>query len=86
MSQDKLKALLASYARSVVGAAVALYAAGVTDPQDLFYALVGALVPVLARYANPNDPAFGRVPPVAEVEKALKKATKKAPAKKVAKK
>jgi hypothetical protein len=84
MSQDKLKALLASYSRSVVGAGVALYAAGVTDPKDLVYALVGALVPVLARYANPNDPAFGRVPEVAEVEKALKKA--KAPAKKAVKK
>ena len=74
MSQDKLKAMLASYARSVVGAAVALYAAGVTDPKDLLYALVGALVPVAARYVNPNDPAFGRVPAVAEVDKALKKA------------
>lgn len=85
MSQDKLKAMLASYARSVVGAAVALYSAGVTDPQDLVYALVGALVPVLARYVNPNDPAFGRVPSVEEVDEALKKA-KKAPAKKAVKK
>jgi hypothetical protein len=85
MSQDKLKSMLASYGRSVVGAGVALYSAGVTDPKDLVYALFGALVPVVARYVNPNDPAFGRVPSVEEVDSALKKA-KKAPAKKAVKK
>jgi hypothetical protein len=84
MSQDKVKAMLASYVRSVVGAAAALYAAGITDPKDLVYALFGALIPVAARYVNPNDPAFGRIPTESEVEEALKKA--KAPAKKVTKK
>jgi len=42
----KNKAMLASYARSVVGAASTLYIAGVTDPKDLWAALVGALIPV----------------------------------------
>jgi len=74
------KAMLASYGRSVVGAASALYVAGVTDPKDLWAALVGALIPVLARAVNPNDPAFGRMPAAAAVDKALKsaKAKKKA--------
>jgi hypothetical protein len=49
MTKKELKAMLASYARSVVGAASALYVAGVTDPKDLWAALVGALIPVAAR-------------------------------------
>ena len=74
------KAMLASYGRSVVGAASALYVAGVTDPKDLWAALIGAVIPVLARAVNPNDPAFGRMPAAAAVDKALKsaKAKKKA--------
>ncbi len=74
------KAMLASYGRSVVGAASALYVAGVTDPKDLWAALVGAVIPVLARAVNPNDPAFGRLPAASAVDKALKsaKAKKKA--------
>jgi len=71
------KAMLASYVRSVVGATASLYVAGVTDPKDLWAALVGALIPVAARAVNPNDPAFGRMPAASAVEKALKKAKKK---------
>ena len=73
----KTKAMLASYARSVVGAASALYVAGVTDPKDLWAALVGALIPVAARAVNPNDKAFGRLPKASEVEEALKAAKPK---------
>ena len=73
----KTKAMLASYARSIVGAATALYVAGVTDPKDLWAALVGALIPVAARAINPNDAAFGRLPKASEVEKALKAAKPK---------
>jgi len=69
--------MLASYGRSVVGAASALYVAGVTDPKDLWAALVGALIPVLARAVNPNDPAFGRMPAAKAVEEALSKAKAK---------
>jgi hypothetical protein len=57
----KLKAALASYARSVLSAAVALYLAGVTDPVQLLSALAAGLLPVAIRYINPKDPAFGRV-------------------------
>lgn len=68
---NNIKAILASYSRSVLGAASALYLAGLTDPLDLLWSLVAAILPVLIRYINPNDPAFGRMPTVKEVEKAL---------------
>ena len=79
---DKTKAMLASYGRSVLGAAIALYMAGVTDPKDLWAALVAAIAPVALRALNPNDSAFGILPDAEEVAKALKSA--KAPAKKKA--
>jgi hypothetical protein len=56
----QLTAALASYGRSVLSAAVALYLAGVTDPVQLLSALVAGLLPVAIRYINPKDPAFGR--------------------------
>jgi len=77
MTDKQLKAMLASYARSVVGAGSALYVAGVTDPKDLWAALVGAIIPVLARAVNPNDSAFGRLPAAKAVEEALKAAKPK---------
>jgi hypothetical protein len=85
MNVSNLKAMLASYARSVVGAASALYLAGVTDPADLAYSLLGAFIPVALRALNPNDAAFGIMPSAKDVEAAAKSATpKKAPAKKPA--
>lgn len=82
---EQLKAILASYGRSVLAGAATLYMAGVTDPQDLVYSLVAAIAPVALRYINPNDKAFGRLPKVEEVDAAVKTATpKKAPAKKAA--
>jgi hypothetical protein len=80
---EQIKAALASYGRSVLGAALALYMSGVTDPKTLAYSLLAALAPVAIRAINPNDTAFGRLPDAAEVDSAVKKATvKKAPAKK----
>jgi hypothetical protein len=86
MNTTQLKAVLASYGRSVLGAAIALYAAGVTDPQTLAYSLLGAIVPVALRAVNPSDKAFGKMPSVEEVDVAVKtaKVVKKAPAKKAA--
>jgi hypothetical protein len=79
----ELKALIASYLRSVLSAASALYLAGVTDPLDLAWSLVAAVLPVAIRYINPNDAAFGVAPKVEDVQEALSKATpKKAPVKK----
>ena len=86
MDTNKLKALLASYGRSVLGAVIALYMSGVTDPKDLWAALVAALAPVALRAINPNDLAFGRMPSVASLQEplsaAVKAPVKKAPAKK----
>jgi hypothetical protein len=81
---EQIKAVLASYGRSVLGAATAMYASGVTDPQTLAYSLLGALVPVILRAANPSDSAFGRMPSVEDVDAAVKnaKVVKKSPAKK----
>ena len=79
----KLKALAASYGRSVLGAATALYLAGVTDPLDLAWSLVAAVLPVGLRYLNPKDAAFGVVPKESDIKEALAKATpQKAPVKK----
>jgi hypothetical protein len=90
MNTTQLKAALASYGRSVLGAAVALYASGVTDPKTLAYSLLGAIVPVAIRAINPNDSSFGRLPDIKAVDKALratkvvKRATAKKPVKKAA--
>lgn len=82
-------AILQSYARSFLGAVVALYLAGVTDPYLYLNAFVAAVAPVAIRYFNKNDIAFGNISGksspdqvAAEVVAAVKKATKKVPAKK----
>jgi hypothetical protein len=54
------KAMLASWARSSIAGALAVYMTGNTNPKDLAMGLVAGLIPVLARWANPNDVAFGR--------------------------
>lgn len=86
-------AILQSYGRSFLGAAVALYLAGVTDPYLYLNAFVAALAPVAIRYLNKNDIAFGKISGkstpeevAAEVTKVVKSASKKAPAKAPAKK
>jgi hypothetical protein len=83
LDTNQLKAMGASYGRSVLGAGIALYMAGVTDPKDLWTALVAALAPVLLRAVNPNDKAFGVLPTVDAVEAALKNV--KAPVKRIVK-
>jgi hypothetical protein len=54
------QAMLASYARSVIAAIAAVTATGNTDPQDLAKAAAAALLPVIMRWANPKDVAYGR--------------------------
>ena len=83
MNTEQLKAMLASYGRSILGAATTLYMMGYTDPKDLAYSLAGAIVPVALRALNPNDKAFGRMPAEQDVTAALAAVKpKKAPAKK----
>jgi len=56
---DQAKAMLASWGRSSVAGALAVYMTGNTNPKDLAMGLVAGIVPVLARWANPHDAAFG---------------------------
>lgn len=56
---DKAKALIASWARSFMAASLALYMAGEQDPKTLAMAGVAAVAPVILRWLNPNDNAFG---------------------------
>ena len=56
----QLKAIAASWARSSVAGMLAVYMSGNQDPRDLAMGLVAGIVPVLARWANPNDMSFGR--------------------------
>lgn len=54
-----VKALAASWARSFLAAALALYMAGVTDPEKLLMGGVAAIAPVILRWLNPSDQSFG---------------------------
>jgi hypothetical protein len=53
------KALIASYARSVLGAGVATYVS-TQDVKLTLNALWAAALPVIMRYLNPNDTSFGK--------------------------
>jgi hypothetical protein len=53
------KAMLASYARSVLGAGVSTYVA-TQDIKLTLNALWAAALPVVMRYLNPGDTAFGK--------------------------
>ena len=56
---EQAKALAASWGRSFMAAALALYLAGVTDPKTLAMAGVAAVAPVILRWLNPQDKSFG---------------------------
>ena len=56
---QKAKAIAASWGRSFLAAILALYMAGITDPKTLLSAGIAALAPVVLRWLNPNDKAFG---------------------------
>jgi len=56
----KDKAMIASYLRSVIGALIAVYSTGTTDPRDFGKGAIAAIIPPLLRWVNPKDSAFGR--------------------------
>jgi hypothetical protein len=56
---EQAKGLIASWARSFLAAALALWMAGVTDPKTLAMAGGAAVAPVILRWLNPNDASFG---------------------------
>ena len=55
---EQQKAILASYARSVLGAGVAVYAS-TGDLKMAANALWASGLPVIMRFLNPKDNAFG---------------------------
>jgi len=56
---NQFKAMAASWARSFLASALAVWMAGVTDPKAIFAAGTAAVVPVIIRYLSPNDNQFG---------------------------
>ena len=57
--KTQIQLMAASYGRSVVGAVVAVYMTGATNPTDYFKAGIAALIPPIMRWANPKDSAYG---------------------------
>jgi len=56
---DQIKLMAASWARSFLAASIAVYMAGVTDIKTIAGAGLAAVLPVVLRYLNPKDTAFG---------------------------
>jgi hypothetical protein len=54
-----IKGMAASWARSFLAAALAMWMAGITDPKTLAMGGVAAIAPVILRWLNPKDAAFG---------------------------
>ena len=57
---DQVKAIAASWARSFLAAGIATYLAVGWDAAAIVKAALAASLPVILRYLNPNDSAFGR--------------------------
>jgi hypothetical protein len=55
---DKVKAIAASWLRSYLAAALAVYMAG-GDWKQMAMGGIAAVVPVILRWLNPADAAFG---------------------------
>lgn len=56
----QVKEVIYSYARVFAAAVIALYLAGERDLSMLWQAGVGAVLPPLVRWLNPNDTVYGR--------------------------
>lgn len=57
---ENLKAASASWARSFLAAALATYLAVGWNPEAILTSAVAAVAPVVIRWLNPKDVAFGR--------------------------
>jgi hypothetical protein len=56
---NQMKAMAASWARSFLAASIAVYLSGNSDPKAIAGAGAAAVLPVILRWLNPNDKAFG---------------------------
>jgi hypothetical protein len=61
MNTVQIKAMAASYGRSFLAAATAVYATGNHDVKAIIIAALASTLPVAIRALNPKDPAFGVV-------------------------
>jgi hypothetical protein len=86
MSTNQIKAMAASYGRSFLAAATAVYATGNHDVKSIIIAALASTLPVALRAINPKDPAFGVAAKVAAGFLADLEAKTAKPAKKAAKK
>ena len=57
---ENLKAVAASWARSFLAAALATYLAVGWKPEAILASAATAVAPVIIRWLNPKDTAFGR--------------------------
>jgi hypothetical protein len=55
----QIQAIGASWSRSFLAASLAVYMAGVTDPKAIGMAGLAAVLPVVLRFLNKSDSAFG---------------------------
>ena len=55
----EIKETAASWARSFMAAALAMWMAGISDPKTLAMGGVAAIAPVVLRWLNPKDASFG---------------------------
>ena len=56
---NQFKAIAAAWARSFMAASIAVYMSGNTDLKAIGSAGLAAVLPVILRWLNPNDTAFG---------------------------
>lgn len=84
----KLSAALASYGRSFVAAALAVWSTGNHSVAGVTAAGLAAVLPVAIRALNPKDPAFGLIANAIapEIEKKLQEVVKSSSKKKTTKK
>ena len=76
---NKVKAMLESYARAFVVALGVAYADGLTGAEEILVAALIAVAAPAIRAINPKDPAFGAIADAVDVElnKLAKAETKK---------
>ena len=56
---EQILSALGTYGRAFLSAVLALYMTGKTNPGDLVKGGIAAVVPVILKALNPNEPAFG---------------------------
>jgi hypothetical protein len=56
---NQIKLMAASWARSFLAASIAVYLSGNSDPKAIAGAGAAAVLPVILRWLNPHDKAFG---------------------------